>query len=113
MVEAGTAVARVRQQLIEVSERHPELAVENEIQAAEKWRRDANHGELPSGQPYGLSDDAGVGPKAAFPKAMPKHGHCTGLFVAQEAAPDCHWKLRGVKEVGGDGLPPHALGLAA
>ena len=45
VVVARLVVAGVGQQSIQIAERHPELAVEDQVETAETRRRDAHHGE--------------------------------------------------------------------
>ena len=48
VVSARLVVAGVGQQLIQVAERDPELAIEDQVETAETGRRDTHHGERPA-----------------------------------------------------------------
>ena len=57
MIIARVIVAGVGEKNIEIAEGHPELAIENKIEAPEKWRRNADYGEGASRERDGLADD--------------------------------------------------------
>ena len=58
------AICVVRQQAIDIVERHPELSIENNIKAAETRRRDTDHGVWLSGKPDGPAHNGRIGSRS-------------------------------------------------
>src|SRR5258706_9644349 len=61
----------------------------------------------------GFAEDVGIGVEAEFPDAMADDDHGRILFVGAEAAAEGHAELGDVEKIGGSGLAPEALGIAA
>jgi len=68
VIRPRNAIGSVGQKPIEISERYPIFGIENEIESAERRRRDANDGEGPAGEPDGFARDVRIGGKTAQPK---------------------------------------------
>jgi len=61
----------------------------------------------------GFAEDVVIGVEAGFPDAMAEDDYRRILFVRAEPASEGHAELGDVKEIGGRGLAPEALGIAA
>ena len=102
----------VGDELVDIAEGDPELGVEEEVDAAEGGRGDADDGVGVSGEGDGFAEDVGVGGEAVLPEAIAEDDDGGLFFGAEEAAAEGHGELGDVEEVGGGGLSPDALGLA-
>jgi hypothetical protein len=106
------AFGRVRHQLIEVSERHPEFGVEWNVEPVKCGRGDADHGERPAGKQNGSAKNRRVRAKTASPQAVAEHDHGRAVLVTRKAAAERQGKSGNIEIVGGGRLTPDSLRLS-
>src|SRR5262247_2581345 len=99
MVVARGQIARARRQGVDISERHPEFAVEDQVQSAEPGRSHTHNRVRLAGKRRGLSQDLGVPGKLPSPEAIAEHYDRLSLLVASETSAEAHANLRDVKVV--------------
>jgi hypothetical protein len=112
MIVAGTEMACIGKELIDVADRHPELRVEEKIEAPEKRRSDADNSVRMAGERDGFAKDVGIGIEAGFPDAIAEDDDGRTLFVGTETTAEGQLEFSDIEEVGGGGLTPEALRIA-
>src|SRR5271165_6672967 len=112
MIIAPVEMAGIREELIDVADGHPKLRVEDEVDAAEVGRGDADDGVRMAGERDGLAQDTGIGIETRFPNAVAEDNDRRVLFVVAESAAQRGSELRNVEEIRGGGLAPETLRIA-
>ena len=110
--ETRVVVGKVGDEVVDGAEGHPELRVEDEIEAAECGGSDSNDGVGVAGEGDGFAEDGGVCGEAMLPETVAEDDDGGLVFGGEKASAEGHAELGDVEVVGGGGLSPDALGLA-
>jgi len=108
----GIAVGNAGCELLNVSERNPELWIENEVESMETAGRDADNGVGLAGKSDRFAEDGGIGGKAMLPESVPEDDDGEMLLISSETSAESHAQAGHIEIVGGGGLSPDALGFA-
>ena len=99
--------------MVSAPEWHPELGLENLVNAVETDRRDARHRKHVARESDCLAHHRGIVVEAAMPEASAQYDYRLVLFAVRETAPAHHAKFSDIEEICADCLTVHAFRFSA